>query len=415
MASSQRGTYKLVGIMLRSSFRTVLLRTLAALALGTVVFVVIVILLQIPRFAEDRGEGQGDSNGARWAGDELQALGLNAGVREGAVWLPASETTVRGVVTTGPISLEAATVDVLRVHAPGLHPATGVRVFWRTSAAPEAFESLPLEMTRGGRIALGMNDVAAWSGVVTEVGLLLTGPVPEPVTVRYIEAEPLTPGSLWPVLWTQWRSFLPWKQASVNFLNVSRGTYLSPVVAAAMWIVLVWVCYRLLAGRQLWNWRWAFSIFLVAWILLDLRFQSDLLFKLRETRFNYAGKSVEARLASGPDAVLYEAVRHFLDQVDTSNTRVFVLTDEPAAVRAYKRHRVHYYLLPVNAFSGMRQPPSPDQLVPGDVIFIVGPHGRVHFNNARSELVWRDDQRVGVSRLYVTGNAAAYRVEDVPG
>ena len=382
---------------------------MAALALGTAAFVVVVTLLQIPRF------GAGQSEGARWPGDKLQALGLNAGVRDGAVWIPASETAVRGVVTTGPISLEAATVDVLRVYAPGLHPATGVRVFWRTSAAPKTFESLPLEMTRAGRVAFGMNDVSNWSGVVTEVGLLLTGPVPEPVTVRYIAAEPLTPGSLWPVLWTQWQSFLPWKQASINFVNVSRGTYLSPVVAAAMWIVLVWVCYRLLAGRQSWSWRWAFSIFLVAWILLDLRFQADLLFKLRETRFNYAGKNVEARLASGPDATLYQTARHFLDQVDTSNTRVFVLTDEPKAVGSYKRHRVHYYLLPVNAFSGMREPLSADQLVPGDVIFIVGPHERVRFDAARGELVWGDDQHARVSRLYVTRNAAAYRVEDVPG
>ena len=287
-------------------------RIAVSLALGTLIFVVIVTLLQIPRFGESRGE----NGGLRWTGEELQALGLEGEVREGVVWLPASDTSVQGVVTTGPVSFEAATTDVLRLHAKGLHPATGARVFWRTSAAPQAFESLPVEMTPGGRVAIGMADVFAWSGTVTEVGLLLTGPIPEPIALRYISVEPLTPGSLWPVLWTQWFSFMPWKHVSINFVNVSQGTYVSPVVAAALWVVIVWACYRWLPGRRSWSWRWAFSVFLVAWVLLDLRFQADLLFKLRETRFNYAGKDVEQRLASGPDAALYRLAQEFLDRVD---------------------------------------------------------------------------------------------------
>jgi len=379
-------------------------RTAVSLALGTLAFVVIVTLLQIPRF------GQGKGDGLRWTGDQLQALGLEGEVREGAVWLPASETSVQGVVTTGPVSFEAVPADVLRLHARGLHPATGARVFWRTSAAPQAFESLPVEMTPGGRIAIGMGDVLAWSGTVTEVGLLVTGPVPEAIEFRYIAVEPLTPGSLWPVLWTQWFSFLPWKHASINFVNVSRGTYLSPVVAAALWIVVVWVCYRWLPGRRSWSWRWAFSVFLVAWILLDLRFQTDLLFKLRETRFNYAGKDVEARLASGPDAALYRIAQQFLDQVDVADNRVFIVSDEPESVRGYKRLRTHYFLLPVNAMSMRQDPPDSDWLLPGDVILVIGPHAELRFDSRNGELTWANQLRVKATRLYENADAAAYRI-----
>ncbi len=382
-------------------------RIAVSLVLGTLVFVVIVTLLQIPRFGESRGEGQA----LRWTGEELHALGLDAEVRGGAVWLRASETSVQGVVTTGPVSFEAVPADVLRLHAKGLHPATGARVFWRTSAAPRAFESLAVEMTPGGRIAIGMGDVFGWSGTVTEVGLLVTGVIPEPIELRYIAVEPLTPGSLWPVLWTQWFSFQPWRHASINFLNVSRGSYLSPVVAAALWIVIVWACYRWLPGRRSWSWRWAFSVFLVAWVVLDLRFQADLLFKLWETRFTYAGKDVEERLASGPDAALYNMAQQFLDQVDTTDSRVFVVSDEPQAVRGYKRYRTHYFLLPANAFSMSRNPPASDRLLPGDVILVIGPHAKLRFDDRNGELAWTHQSRVKAIRLYENADAAAYRVQ----
>ena len=78
-------------------------RTAVSLALGTLAFVVLVTLIQIPRF----GQGEDKGEGLHWTGAELQALGLPGDVPAAAVRNPDSgKVRVTGTICDREIDRE---------------------------------------------------------------------------------------------------------------------------------------------------------------------------------------------------------------------------------------------------------------------------------------------------------------------
>lgn len=374
------------------------------MALGSTSFMLVAMLVFAPRF------GTGPVQG--WGGGELQALETEAEHRAGVLWLDPAGPGVRWVITAGEVAIEAAGHDFVWLHIQGLHPATQVRLFWRNDAEPRTFHSVPVDATVGGRAVLSPAGHEGWTGTVIELGVLVSGSVPETLGVGSLRAGPLTARSFWPTVLTQWATFRPWRQATINHLAVVPRGLLFPIVpAVALWIVLVLLSYRLLRrSRPRGDPGWILLVFLIGWVLLDLRWQADLMFKLDETRFVHAGKTVDEKYLAGPDAGLYQLSMVLRESLYDPGSRVFVLSQEPKEVRRYKRRRMHYFLLPANVYSRDELPPLPDRLRGGDLILALAPHEGLRFEPAQGELTWGDAHRVSVTPVYQGTAGTAWRV-----
>ena len=142
-----------------------------------------------------------------------------------------------------------------------------------------------------------------------------------------------------------WKSFLPpggWVQTNPHFIWPSdERPRISPVLSVAMWIVLSVVLMLLMGlARSRRVLVWVGLPVLLGWLLLDLRWQAELLHKGHKTYTAFAGKSINERFSSDIDGQFFDFLhelrsRHERDEFD----RVFAFS-----TLEFWRKRARYHL-----------------------------------------------------------------------
>ncbi len=227
---------------------------------------------------------------------------------------------------------------------------------FRCADTPKDVHAIALPRPEGGVNSYDLRTVPAWHGDILEVGFaefptaqsVAKGQGFHPFTL--IHAELWSPSKVGAVsaLLTDWFAHWPWSLRSVNALgrDIDTPRNFSLVLALAVWSFIA-----LLLGILILGWRGrsigigAFACIAIAWLLLDLSWQSGLFWKLGLTRDLYAEKSWEERSRMIADAPLLEVaarVRETMRDV-SPNTRVLVASDSDFEMR-----RLVYHLLPAN-------------------------------------------------------------------
>lgn len=184
-----------------------------------------------------------------------------------------------------------------------------------------------------------------------------------------------------------WRYQEPWSQRSINFSlsGEPKVLGLSPVSLSALWAALAAAGYWALCWRAGVPARWSAvaGLVLLAWLALDLRWQGQLWARLADSQARYAHLSQPERPEGAPDGDLYAAVSGLRAHLPQTPARILLFTATPGG---YLSARTRYHLLPHRVYVGPPRPLTPDQVAPGDYLFIMVSVRSASYDAARQRL-----------------------------
>jgi hypothetical protein len=205
-----------------------------------------------------------------------------------------------------------------------------------------------------GTRLLDLATEPGWQGEITEFGFLVAGDNGKTVEVGHAAFLPDDLGSRLQLTWQGWSTFEEWTQKSINFIYGGdyRQVLALPLLVAA-WLVLALLLTGLILRfskkadfRQLLV--TAAMAFLIAWMLLDIRWSAN---NLRQSQFSLASlaqSDLQQRLSTGLDGDVYQVTQRLKDEVFGSEpARILILGDDNYV--DYELLRAKYHLLPHSA------------------------------------------------------------------
>jgi len=289
----------------------------------------------------------------------------------------------------------------------GLEPGSELQLIWVTLAEPRTLRERRLPSVSEGTIDLATEP--HWQGRIAAIGLTVRGAFSSPVTVRQLELRPapLTVGELgrWAV--DEWCVFEDWSQRSINYASgAPLDALFPPVLIVALWIGLSATLY---AGFNLPRRRpgallpYA-ALFLLGWLLLDLRWQWELRERLERTVERFAGKDMTERRLADLDGEFYRFLLEVRRRLPEKPARLFIVSQDPAGFLA---GRARYHLLPHNGYMGFSQPPEAARA--NDYVLILSPLPGVRYDRQGQALAW-ENGRLSVDLRYAAPPGALFQV-----
>ncbi|KFI21539.1 hypothetical protein [Nitrosococcus oceani] len=330
-----------------------------------------------------------------WRGNTLQLVaGQGASVGE-SLELQALSAGGQAIISSGRITLTAAQYPVLEYHLQGLQPDMEAVFFWRRETAPGKVISLPLRWDGEESTLMRLNHHPAWRGAIIEFGLGFRNTLPDPVVIKELDFKPLSAGTLLALVGSDWRTFGGWSQRSINF--VAKGNALAPpLIGAAAWAGLALCLYVVgsIFKRRYWVWRVIGTIFLLAWLAVDIHWQAGLWQQLQATYDRYGGKGWAEKHRAAEDKLLFEFAVEIKAHLESIPQRVFLVTAKSLEEDPYTRLRVRYHLLPYNIHDYGIHLPRQAHAQRGDYVLILGATPNFIFDPEKEFLKERGGERV---------------------
>ena len=378
---------------------------LGALAVSVLVCVVGYLVLAAP------GAWIGGARPLQWTASEL-SIKRGTGELTGAGLVLTAPDPTGTVVVSLPTSLRSQDYLLIAWDAVGIPDGVEATLLWRNDYQPARVFSRSLSV-EAGRIAPAL--VARepnWIGRVDGLALLLRGPFTEPIIVHGAVAKPMTPTQVLGDRVREWLAFEPWNGASINNLTGGADTQNLPlpVLAAAL------VGFAALAYAALARWRpralgpslgvVVAAFFVGAWIIVDARWQWNLLRQVNITREQYAGKSWRERHLAAEDGPLFAFIEKARAKLPAPPVRVFMVADTH-----YFRDRGAYHLYPYNVyFDPWRNTmPPPSAMRPGDYVVVYQRKG-IQYDAAQQLLRWDGLAPVAAELVLLDAGAALFRI-----
>lgn len=329
-----------------------------------------------------------------WQGDTLQLIeGQGASVGE-MLELQALSASGQAIISSGRTTLAAAQYPVLEYQLRGLQPGMEAVFFWRGAAEPGKVVSLPLRWDEGEESTLMRLDHPAWRGTIIEFGLGFRNTLPEPVVVKELAFKPVSAGTLMALVGSDWSTFRGWSQRSINFVE-NGNVLVPPLIGAAAWAGLALFLYAMggIFQRRYWDWRVIGTIFLLAWLAVDIHWQAGLWQQLQATHDRYGGKGWTEKHRAAEDKLLFEFAAEIKAHLGSIPQRVFLVTAKSLEEDPYTRLRVRYHLLPYNIHDyGVHLPRQADARR-GDYLLILGAAPEFIFDPEKGFLGERGGER----------------------
>jgi hypothetical protein len=280
------------------------------------------------------------------------------------------------------------------------HPAE-LTLLWATREQPGRTFSKSIDWhgERSVRVTPTANE--GWRGSIIGVGLAVRGPSTAPLALRGVTLAGNSLVTGLKDLATQWLTFYPFRGITITLpFDEEREQTLPLVPATAIAIVLA-VGALAFVGRKRTprlDARVVWTLVLVGWLVVDLRWQGNLGWQLRETARRYAGKSVEEKYLALDDRELYTLIRDVRAVLPPPPARVLFLADDYAL-----RTRGSYFFYPHNVYHDLARvdappAPSPEQLRAGDYIVLFLTR-QLAYDPQGKALVWPDGRRKAVDEV----------------
>lgn len=296
----------------------------------------------------------------------------------------------------------------------GLEPGRELRLIWTTLAEPRTVREVVLPPAGPDGGALDLSSEPRWRGRIAVVGLVLRGPIERPLAVRRLELRPPVLGvtELARLAFEEWAAFEDWSQRSINFTaGAPLDALFPPGLMVALWVGFSVALYAVFDPPRRGGGRWRpyVVLFLLGWLVLDLRWQWDLSRRLGRTEARFAGKEGDERRLAAADGDLYQFLRDVRQRLPERPARLFVVSADPGDATSYQAGRTRYHLLPHNGFMGFALPPSAGVAHEGDYVLILSPLSGVRYNRERQVLEWTGGQ-LSAELLHAAALGALFRV-----
>lgn len=294
----------------------------------------------------------------------------------------------------------------------GLAPEQELRLIWATRAS--GARPFVRRVTDGERVAAAVDLLAEarWAGEITAIGLIISGPLHQPLVFNrfLLEPKPLTVRDILSGIAADWTSEENWTGHSINFEYSGRPRNgIPPVSQVALWLAISAVLYLAMARR------WSapqgpapyLAMILIGWGILDLHWTSTLWERLQETTALYAGKDTSERLGAGPDRRFYPFLKAVREQISRSDARLFILSSQPDAYLAAKSR---FHLFPLNSYATMTIERSTG-VGPGDYVLVLGEPNPAEYDRQRESLILGDLRLPATLELMTPGLGSLFHVK----
>lgn len=261
--------------------------------------------------------------------------------------------------------LSASEYDGVTVDIAGLTGNSDIKLLWGRVSEPGESHTTPLIRVNGDRYRVQLSTESRWRGAISGLGVLISGEVFSSLVIRSVQVESrlYTAMELLGKIWHGVAVFQPWSQKSINFQGAAKNAapMIRPVPLFVLWLAISILIYSVfvgvgvyrsscqhadsnLSGRPLLS---ALAIMgLIAWLLLDIRWQWNFVQQVGETRQQFAGKSEREQSLAADDGPLFAFVDLLKRQIlPYGQVRVLVLNDG----NPYAEQRAIYHLLPHHA------------------------------------------------------------------
>lgn len=316
-------------------------------------------------------------------------------------------------VVSATTDLRATEFPMIAWIAAGAPADAKVALLWRTDVEPSRLNTRAITVASGQLLPVDMHGDPHWLGRIVGLALAVQGPLPQPLRVRGVIAQPADALETLRDRAREWTAFEPWTGASIN--TVAGGAEVQrlplPLLFAAAIaltaIVLAIGSYKRARAAAPAIASVAVVLGLAAWLALDARWIVNLARQVRATAAQYAGKDSHAKHLAAEDRELFAFVDKARALLPKDPARVFVIADAD-----FFRGRAAYQLYPQNVwFEPYRNvvPPA-DRLHAGDWLVVYQRRG-VQYDAARHSLRWDGGVTVPVDLKLLDHGGALFLVQ----
>lgn len=306
--------------------------------------------------------------------------------------------------------LRSADYPIVAWQADDMPEGGDVTFLWRTDTAPGKVNSRRVAVVSGRIAPVAVANDPNWVGRITGVALAVRGPLAEPARIfGVVFRTGGLPDALREVA-SGWFSLERWSGTSINTRTGGADVQELPLsallVAAAVLAALTWFGWARWRGRAT-AWPFALAtVFVVAWVVLDVQWISNLTRQVAETRQQFGGKDWHARHEAADDGEVFKFIERVRAKLPSSPARVFMLADA-----APLRGRGAYYLYPHNVLfdpfnNGVPQIAS---LRAGDYVVVYHRRG-VQYNREARRLRFEGGESVDAEMILFEPGAAVFRL-----
>ncbi len=345
-----------------------------------------------------------------WTPRELSVTEGTAQLRSDGLAVRPSDATrpVRIAVNT---SLRASDYPVFGWETAGVSDDVEAAVLWQNEYEPGRVFNQRVDVEAGHVQPILLAQNKKWIGRISGIALAVRGNFLDPMVVRGATAKTMSPREVLGDRISEWFKFEPWNGTSINTLTGGADSQDMPlpVLLAAI------ACVAALAYAGLAWWKRDFfgpvlgisvaGVFVIAWLIIDARWEWNLLRQVRSTHAQYAGKSWHDRHLAAEDGPVFAFIHKVREQLPAPPARVFIVADAH-----YFRDRGAYHLYPHNVYFDpwANSMPPPAAMRPGDYIVVYQRRG-VQYDPAQRRLRW-DGSGVDAELLLVDTGAALFRI-----
>lgn len=213
-------------------------------------------------------------------------------------------------------ALSSGDYPFLRYRGEGLHPGIKVYLFWRTAHAPAELQVMPLHNNGDGTFYVNLSKEEQWTGTIIETSIGVFGDLRgQPFRLEEVAFLPFGRGALLRTIWGEWTAFEVWDQTSINRQDLApKKALLKPNGVISLWALLAmllgWAAWRLRPAVQPSHWPYPVPVVVlgclgVAWAVISGLWLNKLVLQNAETRYLFAGKTLEERYLADWDGEYY--------------------------------------------------------------------------------------------------------------
>jgi hypothetical protein len=381
------------------------LAVLGALAFALVVIGIGYLVLAVP------GSWFGGARPLQWTAHELALARGTGRLTRDALALAAPDATGT-VVVSFPTSFRARDYPVVAWDVADIPEGVEAAMLWYNDYQPSRMFSRPLTVEAGRLAPALVAPEPSWIGHIGGLALVLRGSFKEPITVHGVAARPETAAQVLGERAREWLAFEPWNGTSINTLTGGADAQDLPLPV----LLAVLVGLAALAFAALARWKPGLfgalqgpvigAFFLGAWLILDARWQWNLMRQVDRTHHQYAGKSWRERHLAAEDGPLFAFIEKVRAKLPAPPVRVFMVADEH-----YFRDRGAYHLYPYNVYYDPWRntiPPS-TAMRAGDYVVVWQRRG-VQYNAAQQNLRWDESPPVKAELVLLDAGGALFRI-----
>jgi hypothetical protein len=287
-----------------------------------------------------------------------------------------------------------------------------VRAVWRSDTRPGQTYSLPVTVEAGRPRPVQVAGAQGWVGTIKGIGLVVTGRLEQPMQVRGVIAKPMGAVEVLRDRSAEWFALETWNGTSINV--VVGGADVQDLPLPLLVMAIAGLATILLLALRRWrsilipNIAGAVAVvFIVGWLVLDVRWAANLSRQAGLTWSSFAGKTERDQRLAAPDGEVYEFVERVKAALPPTPQRLWVASDAP-----FFNGRVAYQLYPHNVHfePRSRAMPEPTWVKPGDWLLVYSRRG-VEFDAARGMLRWDGLPAMAAQLKVAGGRAALFRIE----